>query len=38
MLVLPIPLLTIDVVEPETMVLDCKEPPDALTVAMPEAE
>ena len=33
--VFPIPLFTIDVVAPETVVLDCNNPPDAVTVAIP---
>jgi hypothetical protein len=36
MLVFPIPLFTIEVVTPVTVVLDCKEPPEAVIVAIPE--
>lgn len=35
MSVLPIPLIAIDVVNPITVVLDCKEPPDDVTVTTP---
>jgi hypothetical protein len=35
MFVLPIPRFVIDVVTPETVVLDCREPPDAVIVAIP---
>ena len=34
--VLPIPLFVIEVVTPVTVILDCKEPPDEVIVAIPE--
>jgi hypothetical protein len=34
-LVFPIPLFVIEVVTPDTVVLDCNEPPDAVIVAIP---
>lgn len=36
MSVLPIPLFAIDVVTPLTVILDCKEPPVEVIVAIPE--